>query len=250
MHKIVVANWKMNPLSEKEARVLFEKSKQVSKKYKNSKIIVCPPFPFLFIGLKNTNKSFFLGSQNVAPFLDKPLTGEISPLMLKNMGVSHTIVGHSERRSQGESNKVINEKILNLLKFKLIPILCVGETKRDKDGFYLSLIGEQIKTCLLGVSRSNMNNIIIAYEPIWAIGKNAEREATFTEFVEIKIYIKKILSDIYGGKIAHSVPILYGGSVNPMNALSFIQEGEADGLLVGRDSLNSKKFEAIIKAVN
>lgn len=250
MQKIVVANWKMNPQSKKEAEVLFERSKNISKKYKNSKIIVCPPFPFLYIGKKNTNKKFLLGAQNTAPLIDRPLTGEISPSMLKDMGVDYVIVGHSERRKMDENDEIINKKILNLLKNKMKPILCVGEKKRDHDGFYLSFVREQIKSCLIGVSSLSMKNIIIAYEPIWAIGKNAEREATTLEFTEMKIFIKKILSDLYSEKIAHSVLILYGGSVNPLNAKNFIKEAEADGLLIGRDSLNYKKFEAIIKAVN
>jgi triosephosphate isomerase len=165
------------------------------------------------------------------------------------MGVSYIIVGHSERRSMGENNKKINEKILNLLKFKISPILCVGENKRDHDGFYLSFVGEQLKESLLGVPRAQMKNIIVAYEPVWAIGKNATREATREEFMEMKIFIKKVISDIYDAKIAHSTPIIYGGSVNKINAGSFINEGGADGLLVGRDSLNSKKFGAILSTI-
>jgi len=250
MSKIVIANWKMNPQSLKEAEVLFGTVTKEMNKIKNIKVIICPPFPFLFISKKFKNKKIILGAQNVSENKEGSYTGEVSPLMLSSIGVKNVIVGHSERRKQGENNKIVNEKVLNLLKFKLSPILCIGESDRDHDGSYLSFIEGQLKDCLNGVSYSQMKNIIIAYEPIWAVGKDAVREATKEEFLEMKIFKKKIISDMYDSKIAHNISILYGGSVSPQNAKSFVQEGEADGLLVGRDSLNPKKFIAIINAVN
>ena len=250
MNKIVVANWKMNPSSQKEAEVLFKESYSLAKNIKNTQIIICPPSPFLFIAKKFKNKKVMLGSQNVSTETEGSYTGEVSPLMLKNMGVSYVIIGHGERRRLGETNKIVNTKILNSLKFKLFPILCVGESNRDRDGLFLSFVEEQIKDSLAGVSSSQVKNIIIAYEPIWAIGKNATREATKEEFIEMKIFIKKIISDIYNSKTAHSISILYGGSVNSLNTKSFIQDGGADGLLVGRDSINPKKFGAILSALN
>ena len=250
MAKIVVANWKMNPQSQKEVEFLLSKMQTEAKNVKNTQIVICPPFPFLYLFKKLKSKKIFLGSQNISSGIEGPYTGEVSPKMLKNLGVQYFIVGHSERRALGESDKIINEKVLNLLKFKFTPIICIGEATRDKDGFYLSYIGEQIKDCLSGVSKSQIKNVIIAYEPIWAIGANATREATKEEFIEIKIFIKKIISDIYHAKVAHNIPIIYGGSVNPQNAQPFIKEGEADGLLIGRDSLNPKKFGAILSAIN
>ncbi len=249
MSKIIVANWKMNPQSQKEAESIFSKIYKDKKIIKDNKIIICPPFPFLFISKKFKNKNIFLGAQNVSTKEEGSYTGEVSPRMLKGMGVSHVIVGHNERRFMGESNTIINEKILNLLKSKISPILCVGENKRDHDGFYLSFVGEQIKECLSGVNKLQMKNIIIAYEPVWAIGKNATREATKEEFIEMKIYIRKVISDIFDSKTAHSVPILYGGSVSALNTRYFTEEGDADGLLVGRNSINNKQFGAIISAL-
>jgi len=246
MSKIVVANWKMNPQSQKEAEVLFNGISKEAKNIKNTKIIICPPSAFLFVSKKIKSKKIILGAQDVGSHEEGSHTGEISAKMLSNMGVKYVIVGHSERRSQGESNQIVNQKLLNLLKSKLFPILCVGESQRDKEGDYLSFVGGQIKECLAGVAKSQMSNITIAYEPIWAIGKNATREATTEEFVEMKIYIKKVISDIYGEKIAHSTTIIYGGSVNSLNASFFVEKGGADGLLVGRDSLNPKKFGAIL----
>ena len=165
--KIVVANWKMNPQSQKEAEILFSIVFKDAKDIKNTKIVICPPFPFLFISQKFRNKKIYLGAQNVSKEQGGSYTGEVSPKMLANMGVSYVIVGHGEHRLQGETNKIVNEKILNLFKFNLSPILCVGESIRDKDGAYLSFVEEQIKNCLDGVPRAQMKNLIIAYEPIW-----------------------------------------------------------------------------------
>jgi len=246
MTKIIVANWKMNPKSLKEARVIFKETYTLARGIKNAKIVVCPPFPYLFLSGNFKSKNVFLGAQNVAKDGEGSYTGEVSSNMLKNMSVNYVIVGHSERRFLGENDNIINKKIFNLLKNKITPILCVGENKRDHDGFYLSFVKEQLKNCLNEIPKAQIKNIIIAYEPVWAIGKGAVREATKEEFLEMKIFIKKVISDIYDANTAHSVSILYGGSVNPLNAESFVKGGEADGLLVGRDSLNSKKFGDIL----
>jgi len=250
MYKIIVANWKMNPQSQKEAEVLFKAFYTIVNNKKDTKVIVCPPFPYLIISQKFKSKKILLGAQNVSQKAEGSYTGEVSIRMLKDMKVNYIIVGHGEERALGETNEIINEKILNLLRLKIVPILCVGEREKDKEGFYLSFVQEQIKRCLSTVPKAQIKNIIIAYEPIWAIGKNAVREATKEEFMEMKIFIKKVISDIYDAKIAHSIPILYGGSVNPKNAKLFIKEGGADGLLVGRDSLNPKNFGAILKAID
>ena len=251
MVKLIVGNWKMNPQSSKEVEVLFKSIlKGVNKNFKKVKVIICPPNPFLFIYKKLKSKKIILGAQDVSSSIDGSHTGEVSPLMLSGMGVKAVIVGHSERRFKGETNEIVNKKILNLLKLKMTPILCVGENKRDHNGFYLSFISEQIKICLASVPRREIKNIVIAYEPVWAIGKESNREATVEEFIEIKIFIKKVISDMYDMKVVDDLLILYGGSVNPVNCSSFLQVGQADGLLIGRDSLSSKKFTAIINETN
>lgn len=240
----------MNPKSIKEAESIVSGFLPELKKQKNIKVTICPPFPFLFIFKKIKNSKLTIGAQNVSGNVSGSYTGEVSPSMLFNLGVSQVIVGHSEVRKMGETNDLINKKILNLLSNKMVPILCVGEQKRDNEGFYLSFISTELKECLKNVPISKLKNIIIAYEPIWAIGSGALREATKEEFIEIKIFIKKVISDIYNPKVALSVPVVYGGSVNKDNAYSFLVQGEADGLLVGRDSLNPKKFNAILNALN
>ncbi len=248
MRKIVVANWKMNPGTQKEARVIFDGIVKNSKNIKDIDVVICPPFPFLSIGENLKIKNVSLGAQNVFEKIIGPYTGEVSPKMLTNLGVKYVILGHSERRVLGDTDVIINKKILMALKSKLMPILCVGENTRDSNGFYLAFIKHQIIECLSSVPKNQIRNIIIAYEPIWAIGENAIHEATKEDFVEIQIFIKKVIADIYDMKTAISISVIYGGSVHAHNAKLFIDAG-AKGLLVGRDSLSSKKFGEIINKI-
>lgn len=245
--KIIIGNWKMNPQSKKEAETIFAGISKLAKTTKNTEIIVCPPFPYLFVKGKIKDKKIKLGAQDVFFEKEGSYTGEISASQLKDFGVDYVLVGHSERRVLGDTNEIVNKKILELLKSKINPIFCLGESDRDHNGFYLSFLKNQIESGLAGINKNQVKNIIIAYEPIWAIGSGATRVATHTEFTEIRIYIKRILSDMYGINTASEIKIIYGGSVNASNADSFLTEGEADGLLVGRDSLTAKKFGDIIK---
>lgn len=246
LNKLIIANWKMNPQTKKDAEVIFNKIASFLKNKKKIDIVICPPFPFLFIKDKVKNKILHLGAQDIFFEKEGSYTGEVSASQLKNFGTEFVIVGHSERRELGETNQNINKKILSSLQAKISPIFCIGEKKRDVNGFYLSFIKEQLHFGLEGVAKAQVKNIVIAYEPVWAIGSTALREATPVEFMEMKIFIKKVIADLYDMKTANDIRIIYGGSVNPLNAESFLKEGEADGLLVGRDSLNVKKFSQII----
>lgn len=249
MSKLIIANWKMNPESLKESESIFNSISILSKNIKNTEIVVCPPFPFLNLARKTKNKNVVLGAQNLFYEISGSYTGQVSPKMLSSLGVKYVILGHSESRLMGDTNEVINKKILISLKSKILPILCVGENTRDTHGEYLSFVKNQIEECLLSVSKLQIKNITIAYEPVWAIGKNAIREATSDEFIEMRIFIKRIIADTYGINIANAVKIIYGGSVNQNNARSFAIDGEADGLLIGRDSLIPKNFGAILNAI-
>jgi triosephosphate isomerase len=170
--------------------------------------------------------------------------------MLKNIGISFVILGHSERRFMGENNQEINQKIKSCLSFGLVPILCVGENDRDENHQYLNFLKNQIEECLSGISKKLVENIVIAYEPVWAIGMNAKRPATAPEFLEVSIFIRKILSDNFGKLVSDKIRIIYGGSVHKENADSFLKEGSTDGFLVGGDSLNAKKFLEIVDITN
>lgn len=247
--KYIVANWKMNPQTTKEADLIIRSISKVAKGNKHLEIIVCPPYPFLYLFRKLRSKNLFLGAQNSFSEKEGAYTGEVSPSILKNFGVKYIILGHSERRKNGENNQIVNKKILLTLKTKINPILCLGEEKRDNEGDYLIFIYNQIKECLDGVLKNQIKDIVFAYEPIWAIGQQAEREATADEFIEMKIFIKKVIADLYDVKTAENVKVIYGGSVDESNTSSFMNQGQADGLLIGRNSLISKKFIEIIKLI-
>lgn len=243
---IVIGNWKMHPLTLKEGEKLFADIAKQVQAFKKTDIVICPPFLYIE-KLKKISKKIYLGAQNGCPGDVGAFTGEISLGMLSTLGVTYAIFGHSERRMLGESNTDVNKKIKSALSFKITPILCVGENTRDENHEYLSFIKTQIEECLQGLTKISLSQVIIAYEPVWAIGKDATRVATPAEFLEISIFIKKILSDKFGKLATQAMRIIYGGSVHPENAASFLVEGRADGFLPGRDSLNAKKFLEIIK---
>lgn len=244
--KIVIGNWKMNPTTMKEAQNLFSEILKGVLTVKKTELSICPPYIFLE-SFKKKSKKIILGAQNSFYEGKGAFTGEISTEMLFNIGVKYVILGHSERRALGESNTEVNKKIKNVLSFNLVPVVCFGESNRDENHEYLNFIKTQVEESLNGISKNLISNIVIAYEPIWAIGKSALREANPEEFLEMSIFIKKILSDKFGAKTIEGVRIIYGGSVHPENALFFLKDGKTDGFLVGRDSLNSKKFLEIIK---
>lgn len=253
----------MNPEGGKEAERLFSSVVKSISDVKNTEVIFCPPFVYLdklkkvYLGQSHTSeiKKVGLGAQNLFFEDSGAYTGEISGEMLYDIGVRYVIVGHSERRNPpfsslggagGESNLEINKKMKSALKARLRPILCVGEKERDENHKYLNFVKTQIVECLDGIPKDSMREVIIAYEPVWAIGKGAV-PANPLEFQEMNIFIKKILSDKFGAKNISKVRIIYGGSVDAKNAEEFLKIGQADGFLVGRASLDAKKFEKIIK---
>lgn len=245
--KLIIGNWKMNPQSSKDSVLLFKNIGESVKNFKNIDVVICAPFLFLSDLKKLNNKKVILGAQDVYFEQKGAFTGEISALMLKDSGVKYVIIGHSERRSMGETNEIINKKLTSALKTKITPILCVGESTRSHDGFYLAKVREQISSCLSGISKSKIKQVIIAYEPVWALSSTEGRhDATPHDFEEMKIYIRKILTDMYGHKVASEIRIIYGGSANKNNAESFLSVG-ADGLLPGKASLDFKNFSKIVE---
>lgn len=244
--KIIIANWKMNPLTLKEAAKLFSSTTKNISAIKKTEVVICPPFVYLE-SLKKLSKKIILGAQD--SFLEGvgAFTGEISTEMLYNLGVRYVILGHSERRTLGEKNSDINEKVKASLSSGLRPILCVGESARDENHDYFKFIKTQLEEGLFGVSKISISKVIIAYEPIWAISSTKDRrDATPAESIEMTIFIRKILSDKFGSE-ASNVRIIYGGSVSEKDAQDFLKNGGVDGLLVGRVSLNAEKFSDIVK---
>lgn len=246
----IIANWKMNPGTVREAGTLVTKIAKSVRTQKNATVVIAPPSIYLYSLQKILGKKIQLGAQDCHFESEGAHTGELSPRMLKNAGVSYVILGHSERRTGGETSLEVNSKIKAALKVGLVPIVCIGEQLRDATHQYLGFLETQIKETFVGIPLTSFSKIFIAYEPLWAIGAQATREATPEESTEMVIFIKRVLADMYTAKVAESVRFLYGGSVHPENAQLFLIHGGVHGLLVGRDSLNLKKFTKIIEITN
>ncbi len=246
--KIVIGNWKMNPVSLKEAEKWFSSLAKLVSKIKKTEIAVCPPFVYLERLKKIRTSKIKLGAQDLFPGDSGPFTGEVSASMVENLGAKYVILGHSERRAVGETNELINKKIKSALASGLIPILCVGERERNQDHSYFEIVKIQVNECLKGVSKDYISKVLVAYEPVWSISSTENRrDATAGDASEMVLFIRKILSDISSPEVAHKTRILYGGSVNPKDASEFLINGEVDGLLVGKASLAPEKFFEIIK---
>lgn len=249
--KIIIGNWKMAPVATKDAKATFGAIKKTASSLRNVQTVICPPYIYINELKKMTSgHRCVIGAQNSFWNEEQVNTGEVSPLMLKNIGIQYVILGHSERRAFGETNELINKKVKACLKNDLIVVLCVGEFERDEHGEYTRFIKNELMESLSGVKKKYLKNIIIAYEPIWAIGKKAKCSASAEDSLEVSILIKKILYDKFGKDAAINVPVLYGGSVNPKNTENFLLDGGVDGLLVGRASLDAKKFSEILKIAN
>jgi len=250
MKKIIVANWKMNPFSAKEAESILNGVKKTVLKLKKTQVVICPPFLY-FNNLRKIigrSANLLLGAQNAFWEIEGAFTGEVSPEMIKNYGCSYVILGHSERRALGETDEIVSKKTLTCLKTGLKTVVCVGEKVRDEQGDYLVFLKDEIRNSLNKIQKRFLRNLIIAYEPIWAIGKKDTEAMLPADIHEMAIYIKKILSEIYGQESALAVPILYGGSVGGGNAGNIIKNGGVDGLLVGHQSLKPENFNEILKS--
>ena len=249
--KLIVANWKMNPETEIEAKEALNKIKAGLKKEKVNKVVVCPPFVFIDLVKRSigTEKEVALGAQDVFIGQGNSHTGEVSIDMLKELGVKYVIVGHSERRAEGETDEVIAKKLAGIIKNGLKGILCIGEKERNDHGDYYHEIKRQLHSALDGITKKSAKNIIIAYEPVWAIGKPENEALNPEKLHEMSIFIKKTLSDILGHEEAGKVLILYGGSVGKSNAKELVEGGGIDGLLIGRDSLKPENFLEIVKEI-
>lgn len=245
MKKIIIANWKMNPQSLKEAKRIAGEIK--------TKAIICPPFVYL-AELSAKFKKMSFGVQDL--FWENPpaggaYTGEISAAMAKNIGAKYAIIGHSERRELGDTDEIINKKIKTALKNGLKVIFCIGEKERDSEGEYLNFIKDQINEGLKGIPRKLLTNLIIVYEPVWAISSHKSTKADNPESaLRTAIFIRRMLLPIAGDQLARQIPIIYGGSVDVKNAEQFLKEGGIQGLLVGSQSLIPKNFNEILKIAN
>ena len=245
--KYLIGNWKMNPETLAEAKVVFAGIKKASTKAPNVKIVICPPFVYLPELGKKGSATVSVGVQNIFPEPKGSFTGETSVGMAKQFGASHVIIGHSERRVRGETDLDVSKKAQAALNAKLTAIVCLGESERDTDGKYLHFIANQLATSLSGIDKKQMANVLLAYEPVWAIG--AKEAMSAHDLHQMVIFIKKTLISLFDAQVADKAVILYGGSVNAENAEDIVMNGEVNGLLVGRESLKAESFAGIINAI-
>lgn len=249
--KLVVANWKMNPDTSLEAKKLFTAIRLTARSLKNTDVLVCSPFIYLnSIAKLDRPKHVYLGVQNIAELEKGAQTGEVSATMVKNEGATYTIIGHSERRAIGETDESVSKKINLAFVNNLRPIVCVGERIRDKEGEHLTFLREQIKASLAGLSKRQLLDLVIAYEPVWAIGKSYQDSMNPTDIHEMTLFIQKVLSELFGKDMAKAPTLLYGGSVEVENTKAILDYGNVDGFLVGHASLVPLEFGRILELVD
>ena len=250
MRKYIVAgNWKMHTLRE-EAATLAHSLVPLVSGVSRTDILVCPPFTSLArVGKVLEGTGILLGAQNMHHADEGAYTGEVSPAMLKDLGVSHVIVGHSERRQYfNESDSLLNLKVKAAVEAGLIPILCVGETLEEHEsGATESVVAGQLEGGLEGVEIAHGEDLVIAYEPIWAIGTG--KTASPEQAQEAHAFIRAKLTQAFGADLAGTMRIQYGGSVKPDNAAELLGQPDIDGALVGGASLNAESFAAIVRSV-
>lgn len=245
---LVIANWKMNPATLADAKKLFSDTKKVASGARGVQVIVCPPAPFLSeLKRSYSGKSIAFGAQDVFWGTIGAHTGSASAPMLKSVGASHVIVGHSERRALGETNDDVARKVSAAMGEGLTVILCVGERERDTHGEYLGFIQKELEAVLQKLQKQDLKRLVIAYEPIWAVGKTDEDSLDPHGMHEMSLYIRKLLVERYGSGLAKSVPIIYGGSVERENSEALLEEGDIDGFLIGHASLDPREFGDILK---
>ncbi|HNW42238.1 MAG TPA: triose-phosphate isomerase [Opitutaceae bacterium] len=246
--KLIAGNWKMNKTSADASTLVQEIVAEVGR-VTDVDILVCPPFTSLeSAGKLLEGSNVKLGAQNMHHEASGAYTGEISASMLRSTFATYVILGHSERRTYfAENDKFINQKVLAALKNQLKPVLCVGETLAEREsGATLKVVQTQLEGALEGVSKEQATSVVVAYEPVWAIGTG--KVATTEQAQEVHAFIRSLLVKLFGDAIAQKVRILYGGSMKPSNAPELLAQKDIDGGLIGGASLESRSFVELVKA--
>ncbi|MEM7696988.1 MAG: triose-phosphate isomerase [Verrucomicrobiota bacterium] len=246
---IIAANWKMN-VTPSETGVFLDSFLAKYPQATSVDIVIAPTFVSLAKAAEaiTSNAAVSLSAQNVSHEAAGAFTGEISTAMLKEALVDYVILGHSERRSlYGEDDAVINKKVHAALEAGIQPILCIGESLDERESGQLeTVLKGQLEGSLAGVSASQMAEVVIAYEPVWAIGTGVT--ATSEQAQETQAFVRSVLSDLFGADVAEATRIQYGGSVKPGNAAELIGQPDIDGFLVGGASLDPESFSQIVDA--
>jgi triosephosphate isomerase len=246
--KLIAGNWKMNKTNG-DAVALVQEIVAAAGKVNDVEIVVCPPFTSLdAAGKALEGSNVKLGAQNMHHEASGAFTGEVSAPMLRALFATHVILGHSERRAYfGETDAFINKKVLAALKNQLKPILCVGETLAEREGgSTLKVVQAQLEGGLEGISKDQAPTVVIAYEPVWAIGTG--KVATTDQAQEVHAFIRGLLTKLFTEPVAQKVRILYGGSMKPSNAPELLAQKDIDGGLIGGAALEARSFVELINA--
>ncbi|MFN0158608.1 MAG: triose-phosphate isomerase [Bacteroidota bacterium] len=248
--KVIAGNWKMNMDLSGSIELINSLKVHLTSIKPHVVVVVCPPFTSLAITSNLLNGTpMKLGAQNMSEHEDGAYTGEISWRMLKSVGCEYVILGHSERRQYfKETNERINTKAKQALAHALFPIICVGETLEEREkGVTEQIISSQVRGVLNGLSSEDMGRVIIAYEPVWAIGTG--KNASPVQAQEVHQHIRKLIGQLYSWNVAEGVTIQYGGSVKPDNAPDLMAQKDIDGALVGGACLKADSFASIISSI-
>ena len=244
---IIAGNWKMNKRPSEVKEYASELTKLISFD-RRVKLVVCPPFLCIPAAVKRLNRHIAVGAQNMHELSSGAYTGEVSAEMLTDAGVKYVILGHSERRQYfAETDEHLAAKVSAALRAGLTPILCVGETLEEREnGEAEARVAEEINSALRGIGSDDAANVVIAYEPIWAIGTG--RTATPEQAGEMCAFIRSTVENLHGKRSAKAMSILYGGSMNAKNAAELLAQEDIDGGLIGGASLKPEDFAEIYKA--
>ncbi len=246
---IIAANWKAYVEDIERAKKLVATGKRLARGGIHQ-IIIAPPGIFLSLLASGNRSALAFAAQDVSHTTGGAQTGENTAQAYAAAGATFAIIGHSERRALGDTNAIVAEKLAHALAQGLTPILCIGERERDEESRYLSLLREELETAFAPLSAKERQRVVLAYEPIWAIGKGAADAMRPEELAEMVLYIRKVLAQFLPGKAATNARILYGGSVEPANIRALAAQSQVDGFLVGHASIDPPSFQSLAKALS
>ena len=247
--KIVAGNWKMNMTFDQAQQLFDDILDRLEDNEIAADVIICPPFPYLEVAtdLSESEQKFAVGAQNCSSFEEGAYTGEVSAKMLRTMDVDYCIIGHSERRKYfGETDDILSQKVIRCIENSITPIFCVGELLEERETErHFEVVRQQLEKGLFHLDSDAIADIVIAYEPVWAIGTG--KTATPAQAQEMHAFIRTLLKEKYGDDIADDIFILYGGSCNAKNASDLFAQPDIDGGLIGGASLKADDFVSICK---
>lgn len=243
---LIVANWKAYVEDLAKAKKLFALGKRLAKATKNT-VVLAPPAPLLGALAARNRSAVAFAAQDVSRTTGGAETGEVTAQTYAAAGASYAIIGHSERRAAGDTDADVARKLAHALAHGLTPILCVGETERDGDGRYLAVVREELTLALEPLAPKERAEVIVAYEPLWAIGKEADAAIRTDDLAEMTLYIRKVLAELLPGKSSRHSLVLYGGSVEPSNIRDLAVSTSVDGFLIGHASVDLQSFPLLMK---